>query len=656
MNSNTQEQLTLSGMFQNYYIDYASYVILERAVPSAQDGLKPVQRRILHSLWEMDDGRLNKVANVVGHCMRYHPHGDASIAEALVNIGQKSFLIDTQGNWGNIFTGDSAAASRYIEARISEFAKDVVFNKELTEWTPSYDGRSQEPVNLPIKFPLLPLLGTEGIAVGLATKILPHNFNDLIESCIEALRGNTVDIYPDFPTGGSIDVSDYRDGKRGGRVRVRAKIEAVDSKTLRISEIPFGTTTGSLIESILLANDKGKVKIKRIDNNTAKSVEIILHLSSGAQPEQTIDALYAFTKCEESISANCCVIESNKPIFLGISELVVKSALRTKDILRRELELRKSQLLEKIFFGTLEQIFIEKRIYRDIEECTTWEEVIKTIHSRLSRLVVQLYRQITDDDVAALTEIRIKRISKFDLKKSEENLEKLRADLAEVEKNLGQLTRYAVSFFKGLQKKFGKGHDRKTNIQSFEVVKKAEVAAANLKLYANFKEGFIGWGMKKETLIIECSDLDEIIGINANGLMKVVKISEKSFVLKELIYVTVFKRGDEDKTYQIVFKDPKRNVLLVKRFNIPSITRDREYDLTNGVEKAKVMYLSVSDTPHTKERIRLKLRPNPKLDYSELEFDFSELPIKGRDSSGNILTKHAVTKIYLAPPDGQEES
>lgn len=651
MENKDSEALTLSGMFENYYIDYASYVILERAVPSAADGLKPVQRRILHSLWEMDDGRLNKVANVVGHCMRYHPHGDASISEALVNIGQKSFLIDTQGNWGNILTGDSAAASRYIEARLSEFAKEVVFNKEITEWVPSYDGRSKEPVHLPTKFPLLLLLGTEGIAVGLSTRILPHNFCELIEGCINAVRGKAVEIFPDFPTGGTIDVSDYKDGKKGGRVKVRAKITKIDTKTLQITELPFGTTTNTLVDSILAANDKGKVRVKRIDNNTAKNVDIVLHLATGTDAETTINALYAFTKCEDSISPNCCVIEDGKPIFIGVSEMLQKNALRTKDILKQELELKKSQLLEKIFFGTLEQIFIEKRIYRDIEECTTWESVIETIHQRLSRYKSKLYRPITDDDVTALTEIKIKRISKFDFKKSNEALAKLREDLAEVEKNLSQLTRYAVAFFKGLLKKFGKGVTRNTTIESFETVNKADVAVSNVKLYASLKDGFIGWGMRKETLIGECSDLDEIICINSHGKLKVVKISDKSFVFKDLIYISVFKRGDEDKTYQVVFKDPKRGVLLVKRFNVPSITRDREYDLTRGIDKAKVMYLSVADSPKTNEKIRLKLRPNPRLDYTELEFDFSELPVKSRDSAGNILTKHAVSKVYLAPDE-----
>lgn len=651
MTEKSVAQPSLSGMFQNYYLDYASYVILERAVPSAQDGLKPVQRRILHALEEMDDGRLNKVANVIGHCMRYHPHGDASIGEALVNLGQKPLLIDAQGNWGNIYTGDSAAAARYIEARLSEFAKEVIFNKAVTEWAPSYDGRSQEPVHLPVKFPLLLLLGTEGIAVGLSTRILPHNFNELVDASIAALRDESFTLYPDFQTGGFADVSDYKDGKRGGRVRVRAKIVERDSKTLVITEIPAGTNTISLIESILSAIDKGKVKIKRIDNNTAKTVDIVLHLAAGADPKQTIEALYAFTDCEESIAPNCCVIEKGKPIFIGVSELLRKSAFQTKDILRQELELRRKNLLEKIFFATLEQIFIEKRIYRDIEECESWEEVIATIHKKLSRFKSQLAREITDDDVAALTEIKIKKISKFDIDKSNEGLAKLREELETVEKDLAQLTKFAIGFFKNLKKKYGGPLARLTTIQGFQAVNKVEVAANNVKLYANMKDGFIGWGLKKESLICDCSDLDEIICINSAGQMTVTKISDKAFTLKDLIHVAVFKRGDEDRTFNIVFRDPERNVLLVKRFNAPSITRDRVYDLTNGVEKAKVMYLSVSESPDQAEKIRLKLKPNSKLDYSELEFDFSDLPVKGRDTSGNILTKLAVVKVELAPAE-----
>lgn len=642
-------QQSLSGMFQNYYLDYASYVILERAVPSAVDGLKPVQRRILHALHEMDDGRLNKVANVIGHCMRYHPHGDASIGEALVNLGQKPLLIDAQGNWGNIFTGDAAAAARYIEARLSEFAKEVVFNDDITEWTASYDGRSEEPVHLPVKFPLLLMLGTEGIAVGLSTRILPHNFNELADACIAALRNEKFKIFPDFQTGGLIDVSDYRDGKRGGRVRVRAKITAKDSKTLIIDEIPAGTNTIALIESILSAIDKGKVKIKRIDNNTAKKVEIVLHLAAGADPQQTIEALYAFTGCEDSLSPNCCVIDSGKPVFIGVSELLQRSAEHTRDLLKAELELKRKQLGEKIFFGTLEQIFIEKKIYRDIEDCESWDAVLSTIHKRLARYKDQLSRPITDDDVAALTEIKIKKISKFDINKSNEALERLRSELEQVERDLAQITRYAINFFKDLKKRFGSPCTRLSKIESFQAVNKVEVAANNVKLYANLKDGFIGWGLKKESLICECSDLDEIICINSAGQMTVTKIAEKTFTLKELIHVAVFRRGDEDRTYNMVFRDPGRGVLLVKRFHAPGITRDRVYDLTNGVEKAKVIYLSVADSPDVAEKIRLKLKPNPKLSYSELEFDFGELPVKGRDQSGNILTKLAVTKVELAP-------
>ena len=648
MSSDNGSQQSLSGMFQNYYLDYASYVILERAVPSAVDGLKPVQRRILHALHEMDDGRLNKVANVIGHCMRYHPHGDASIGEALVNIGQKPLIIDSQGNWGNIFTGDSAAAARYIEARLSEFAKEVIFNDDITDWAPSYDGRSEEPVHLPAKFPLLLMLGTEGIAVGLSTRILPHNFNELADACIAALRGESYEIYPDFQTGGLMDVSDYRDGKRGGRIRVRARIKATDSKTLVINEIPAGTNSITLIETILSAIDKGKVKVKRIDNNTARTVEIVLHLAAGADPQQTIDALYAFTGCEDSISPNCCVIDNGRPIFIGVTELLKRSADRTKDLLKAELELRKRQLLEKIFFGTLEQIFIEKKIYRDIEECETWEEVIGTIHKRLARFKGQLARPITDEDVAALTEIKIKKISKFDIDKSNEGLNRLREELSEVEKDLAQLTRYAVAFFKNLKKKYGTNHQRLTTIKSFHAVNKIEAAATNVKLYANLKDGFIGWGLKKESFIGECSDLDEVICISVSGQMTVTKISEKTFTMKDLIHVAVFRRGDEDRTYNIVFRDPDRGVLLVKRFNVPGITRDRVYDLTNGVDKAKVLYMSVAETPDTAEKIRLKLKPNPKLSYSELEFDFAELPVKGRDQSGNILTKLAVTKVELS--------
>ena len=651
MSKEDASQQSLSGMFQNYYLDYASYVILERAVPSAVDGLKPVQRRILHALEEMDDGRLNKVANVIGHCMRYHPHGDASIGEALVNLGQKPLIIDIQGNWGNIYTGDSAAAARYIEARLSEFAKDVIFNDDITEWTASYDGRSEEPVHLPVKFPLLLMLGTEGIAVGLSTRILPHNFNELAEACIAALRGESFTIYPDFQTGGLVDVSDYRDGKRGGRVRVRARITKKDAKTLVIEEIPAGTNAIALVESILSAIDKGKVKIKKIDNNTAKKVEIVLHLPAGADPDQTIEALYAFTGCEDSISPNCCVIDDGKPVFVGVSDLLRRSALRTKDLLKAELELKRKQLFEKIFFGTLEQIFIEKKIYRDIETCESWEAVIATIHKQLAKHKNLLSRPISDDDVVALTEIKIKKISRFDLDKSNEALARLREDLAAVEKDLAQLTRYTIAFFKELKKKYGKAVERLTRITGFQTVNKVEVAANNVKLYANLKDGFIGWGLKKESFICDCSDLDEIVCINSSGQMTVTKISEKTFTLKDLIHVAVFRRGDEGRTYNMVFRDPGRGVLLVKRFNAPGITRDRVYDLTNGVEKARIIYLSVADSPDHAEKIRLKLKPNPKLSYSELEFDFSELAVKGRDQSGNILTKLAVTKVELAPEE-----
>lgn len=638
----------VSGMYNEWFLDYASYVILERAVPHMNDGLKPVQRRILHSLKEMDDGRYHKVANVIGNTMKYHPHGDASIGDALVQIGQKELLLDTQGNWGNILTGDRAAAPRYIEVRLSKFALHVLFNGKTTEWLSSYDGRGKEPVTLPVKFPLLLAQGVEGIAVGMACKILPHNFNELIDASIKILRGKSAKIFPDFLTGGMADFTNYNDGLRGGKIRVRARIDQEDKKTLAVKEIPFGTTTSSLIDSILKANDKGKIKVKKVEDNTAEAVEILVHLPAGVSPDKTIDALYAFTDCEVSISPNTAVIEEDKPRFVGVSEVLKHSTQQTLDLLKWELEIKRAELEEQWHFASLEKIFIEKRIYRDIEECETWEDILSTIHKGLKPHIKHLLREVTDEDVTRLTEIRIKRISKFDSFKADEKITALEGEIDTVKNHLDHLIDYAVDYFKDLKKKYGAGKERKTEIRTFDTIVASKVAVANAKLYVNREEGFIGTGLKRSEseLIGDCSDIDDVIVFRKDGAMKVVKISPKAFVGKDIIHVSVWKKGDERTIYNLIYQDGKGGAAMMKRFAVTSITRDREYDLTKGKAGSKVMYFTANPNGEG-ELLSIQLRPRPKLKKLRFELDFSELAIKGRGAGGNILTKNIISKIQL---------
>jgi len=637
----------VNDMYQNWFLDYASYVILERAVPHINDGLKPVQRRILHSMFEMEDGRYNKVANVIGHCMKYHPHGDVSIGDALVQLGQKELVIDTQGNWGNIFTGDSAAASRYIEARLSKFALEVVFNPKTTQWGLSYDGRNKEPITLPVKFPLLLAQGVEGIAVGLACKILPHNFIELIEGSIAILRKQKVNLLPDFPTGGIADFSKYNDGLRGGRIRVRAKIENKDRKTLVINEIPFGTTTTSLIESILAANDKGKIKVKKVEDNTAAKVEIVIHLhpDSSEDIERTIDALYAFTDCEVSISPNSCVIVEDKPRFMSVNDILEYNTNQTVDLLQKELEIKKAELEEDWHFSSLIKIFIEKRIYRNIEECTTWDSVIETIDTGLKPYKKKFKREITRDDIVALTEIKIKRISKYDVKEQDEKLKGLEAQIAEVEDNLAHIKRYAINYFKELLKKYGKGKERKTKIESFEQVVASEVMINNQKLYVNRDEGFAGTGLKKDEFIAECSDLDEIIVFRGDGTMIVTKVDEKKYVGKDVLHIAIYRKSEPQPVYNMIYRDGLRGAVMVKRFSVAGTTRDKEYVLTKGNENSKVHYFSLSPDEKHAETVKVIHKDIPKLRKREFEFDLSTIAVKGRDTQGNILTKHPVHRI-----------
>jgi len=641
-----QEVQHINGMYHSWFLDYASYVILERAVPAIEDGLKPVQRRILHAMKEMDDGRFNKVANIIGSTMQYHPHGDASIGDAITNLGQKDLLIDTQGNWGDIRTGDSAAAARYIEARLSKFALDVLYNNQTTDWQLSYDGRKKEPVTLPVKFPLLLAQGVEGIAVGLSTKILPHNFIELIEASISVLKGKKINIFPDFPTGGMADFSDYNEGQRGGRVRVRAKIDVIDKKTLVVKDIPYGTTTTSLIDSIIKANDKGKIKIKKVVDNTAQEVEIEILLAQGQSPDITIDALYAFTDCEVSISPNACVIVEDKPVFLSVNEILKICTNQTVELLRRELEIKKGELLEKIMFSSLEKIFIENRIYRDIEECETWEAVIETIDKGLEPYKAQFYREITEDDIVKLTEIRIKRISKFDAFKADELLKKLEEDLEKTKYNLQHLTEFAIDYFKNLLEKYGAGRVRRTEIKSFENIQANVVAANNARLYVNRSEGFIGYGMKKDELVCDCSDLDDIIVFRRDGVFKVVRIADKVFVGKDILHVGVFHKNDERMVYNAVYLDGKSGRAFVKRFQVLSVTRDKDYYLTKGTPGSKTLYFSANPNGEA-EVISVYLSARSKARKKAFEFDFSELEIKGRGAGGNILTKYAVRKIEM---------
>ncbi len=639
-----QNQIAVAGMYENWFLEYASYVILERAVPAVEDGLKPVQRRILHALKEMDDGRFNKVANVIGQTMQYHPHGDASINDALVNLGQKDLLFDCQGNWGDNRTGDSAAAARYIEVRLSKFANDVVFNNQTTRWQLSYDGRKKEPITLPIKFPLLLAQGVEGIAVGLATKIMPHNFCEIIQASIDLLNNKKVILYPDFQLGGMIDVSNYNDGLRGGRIRVRAKIEEFDKKTLLIKEIPFGTTTTSLIDSIIKANDTGKIKIKKVIDNTAKDVEIQIQLAPGISPDVTIDALYAFTDCEVSISPNACVIVDEKPQFIGIAEILRVSTDQTVELLKQELEIRRNELMERLLFSSLEKIFIENRIYRDIEECETFESVIAMVDKGLEPYKKDFYREIVEEDILRLLEIRIKRISKFDSFKADEAMKRLQDELAEVEDNLANLIRYSIDYFKHLLQKYGKGRERKTEIQSFNTITATVVAQANQKLYVNREDGFIGYGLKKDEFVMDCSDIDDIIVFRQNGTCVVTKVQEKVFVGKDILYVSVFKKNDDRKVYNVVYFDGKTGVSYVKRFKVTSVTRDREYRIVSQDNKSKISYFSANENGEA-EVISINLTANCTAKNKQFDYDFAKLAIKGRESLGNVLTKYPVRKI-----------
>lgn len=634
----------VSGMYQNWFLDYASYVILERAVPAIGDGFKPVQRRIMHALKEMDDGRYNKVANVIGSAMQYHPHGDASIGDAIVNIGQKELLIDTQGNWGDVRTGDGAAAPRYIEARLSKFALDVVYNPQTTDWQLSYDGRKKEPVTLPVKFPLLLTQGVEGIAVGLSTKILPHNFCELIKASVDILKGKNPKIYPDFPTGGMADFAEYNQGMRGGRVKVRAKIEEFDKKSIVIKDIPFGTTTTGLIESIIKANDRGKIKIKQVVDNTAKDVEVLVTLAPGQSPDITIGALYAFTDCEVSISPNACVIVEDKPLFIEVGHILKVNTDQTVQLLTQELEIRRAELMEKILFSSLEKIFIENRIYRDIEECETWEDVIATIDKGLDPFKSQFYREITEEDIVRLTEIKIKRISRFDTFKADELMNRLQEELKETEHHLANIIDYSIAHYQRLLEKYGKGRERKTEIKSFDTISATVVAANNQKLYVNYKDGFIGYGLKKDEFVTECSDIDDIIAIRRDGKCMVSRIAEKVFMGKDILYTGVWKKGDERMVFNMVYLDGKTGRSMIKRFSVTAVTRDKEYDLTKGASGSKVMYLS-SNPNGEAESITVKLTSGAKARQKIFDFDFADLEIKGRGAGGNILTRYPVRKI-----------
>ena len=649
--------VTLDTMYQEYFLDYASYVILERAVPHLDDGFKPVQRRILHSMKEMDDGRFHKVANIIGQTMQFHPHGDQAIGDALVNLGQKDLLIDCQGNWGDNRTGDSAAAPRYIEARLTKFALEVVFNAQTTHWQVTYDGRKKEPITLPVKFPMILAQGVEGIAVGLATKILPHNFIELIKESIKILKGKKPVIYPDFQTGGYIDVSEYNDGLRGGRVKARAKVKVIDKTSLAITELPFGVTTTSMIESIIKASEKGKIKIKKVLDNTAKDVEVLIELAPGVSPDVSVDALYAFTDCEVSISPNSCVIIDNKPHFIGVSELLTTSTMRTKELLRLELEIKKSELEERWHLASLEKIFIEKRIYRDIEECETWEDVISTIDVGLKKYVATpadppkagdsrllLMRNITEEDIAKLTEIKIKRISKYNSFKADEYIANLEADLKQVKFDLENLTDFAIAYFERLLEKYSKGKERKTEIINMESIEVQQVVANNAKLYVNRADGFVGMGMKKDEFVSDCSDIDDVIAFTKDGKFKVVRIADKVFIGKDIIQVEVWRKSDERTTYNMIYLDGTSGTAYAKRFNVTAITRDKEYDLTQGNKGSKVIYFTTNPNGES-EKVSIQLSPGCTAKKKVFEFDFADLAIKGRSANGNIVTKFPVRKV-----------
>ena len=648
-NDNQEQQETITkvtGMYKDWFLDYASYVILERAVPAIEDGFKPVQRRIMHSMKDLDDGRYNKVANIVGHTMQYHPHGDASIADAMVQIGQKDLLIDTQGNWGNILTGDRAAASRYIEARLSKFALDVVYNPKITEWQASYDGRRKEPINLPVMFPLLLAQGGEGIAVGLSTKILPHNFIELIDASVKHLKGKRFNLVPDFPTAGIADFTNYNDGNRGGKVRVRAKISHHSKNVLTITEIPFSTTTSSLIDSILKANNKGKIKIKKIEDNTAAEVEILIHLPSGISPDKTIDALYAFTNCEVSISPLGCVIEDNKPLFIGVSEMLRRSTDNTVQLLKQELEIKLGELEAQWHFASLERIFIENRIYRDIEEEETWEGVISAIDKGLKPHTKHLKRAVIEEDIVRLTEIRIKRISKFDIDKAQQKIDALEEQIAEVKHHLANLIDYAIAYFERLKKEYGDGKERKTEIRIFDDVDATKVVIRNTKLYVNREEGFIGTSLRRDEYVCDCSDIDDIITFTKDGKMMVTKVDSKTFIGKNIIHVAVFKKKDKRTIYNMIYRDGKGGPSYVKRFAVTAMTRDREYDLTNGNKTSTVLYFSANPNGEA-EVVTVLLRQVGSIKKLKWDINFADILIKARTSKGNLVTKYSVKRIEL---------
>ena len=636
----------VSGLYKDWFLDYASYVILDRAIPSIYDGLKPVQRRIMHSMRELEDGRYNKVANIVGNTMKYHPHGDASITDAMVQIGQKELLIDTQGNWGNIYTGDSAAAARYIEARLTPFALEVVFNPKTTDWAKSYDGRNNEPIDLPVKFPLLLAQGVEGIGVGLSTKILPHNFNELINASVAYLKGKKFELFPDFLTAGYLDVSEYNDGHRGGKVRARAKITQTDKHTLVISELPYSKTTTDLIDSILKANEKGKIKIKKIEDNTSDKVEILIHIHNDVSPDKTIDALYAFTDCQVTISPNACVIVGDKPMFLTVSDILKTNTDHTVSLLKKELEIELHELQESWHFSSLERIFIENRIYHDIEEVKTWEDVLKTIDAGLKPHTKHLLRTVTEEDILKLTEIRIKRISRFDLDKFKENIASLEGKIEQVKYNLANLIAYAIDYYLNIQKKYGKDKQRKTELRIFDTIDATKVAVANEKFYANFEEGFIGTSLKKDQYLFDCSDIDDIITFRKDGSMKVVKVEAKTFIGKDILHVAVWKKNDKRTVYNMIYREGREGPYYMKRFSVTGVTRNTDYPLASDKKGSETLYFSANPNGEA-ETVTVLLKPNPRIRKNKMEINFSDLAIKGRDSKGNLVTKYAVKKVDM---------
>ncbi|MFN4364075.1 DNA gyrase/topoisomerase IV subunit A [Chryseobacterium hispalense] len=636
----------VSGLYKDWFLDYASYVILDRAIPSVYDGFKPVQRRIMHSMRELEDGRYNKVANIVGNTMKYHPHGDASITDAMVGIGQRELLIDTQGNWGNIYTGDSAAAARYIEARLTPFALEVVFNPKTTEWAKSYDGRNNEPIDLPVKFPLLLAQGVEGIGVGLSTKILPHNFNELINASVAYLKGKKFEVFPDFLTAGYLDVSEYNDGQRGGKVRARAKISPLDKHTLIITELPYSKTTSDLIDSIIKANEKGKIKIKKIEDNTSDKVEILIHLHNDVSPDKTIDALYAFTDCQVTISPNACVIVGDKPMFMNVSDILKMNTDHTVSLLKKELEIELHELQESWHFSSLERIFIENRIYHDIEEVKTWEDVLKTIDKGLKPHTGHLLRAVTEEDILRLTEIRIKRISRFDLDKFKENIAALEGKIEQVKYHLNNLVQYAIDYYLNIQKKYGKDRQRKTELRIFDTIDATKVAVANEKFYANFEEGFIGTSLKKDQYLFDCSDIDDIITFRKDGSMKVVKVEAKTFIGKDILHVAIWKKNDKRTVYNMIYREGRDGPYYMKRFSVTGVTRNTDYPLASDKKGSEVLYFSANPNGEA-ETVSVLLKPNPRIRKNKMDVDFSELAIKGRDSKGNLVTKYSVKKVDL---------